>query len=127
MSQDESNFDPELSERFARDLGALYHADVSIPRSTDDAILRSARVHFARRRSRQLVLRIGALITAAAAVIVIVVHLSHPPEAHQPVAMNATESHQSVDIVDALKLARRIRAGQAARARDDINPHRPVD
>jgi hypothetical protein len=122
---------PEPSERLANDLSALYRTDVSIPRSMDEAILRDARQHFARQRSRRLILRIGALVTAAAAMIVIVIHLSHPPADRQagepPVAMNAVDSRRPVDIVDALKLARRIRAGQADRAHDDINHDGAVD
>src|SRR4051794_32277728 len=107
---------PEPGERFADDLSALYHAGVSVPQSLDETIRRDARQHFARRRSRQVILRIGALVTAAAAVIVVVIHLSHPSARQQPVAINATDSRQLVDIVDALKLARRIRTGQTDRA-----------
>src|SRR5437899_1932619 len=105
---------PEPSDRFADDLSALYRTDVSIPRSVDETILRDARRHFARHSSRRLILRIGALVTAAAAMIVIVIHLSHPPadrQAGEPaVAMNDVKTKRPVDIVDALKLARRIRA-----------------
>src|SRR5689334_6612229 len=121
MLDQESESTPEPANRFAEDLGALYRADVSIPRSLDEKILRDARQHFARQRSRRLILRIGALVTAAAAVIVIVVHLSGPSATPPPVAMNTIESRSPVDIVDALKLARRIRAGQVDRAHDDIN------
>jgi hypothetical protein len=118
---------PEPSERFGSDLSALYRADVSIPRSMDETILRDARQHFTRQRSRRLILRIGALVTAAAAMIVIVIHLSNPSAQQPPLAINAIDSRQSVDIVDALKLARRIRAGLADRAHDDMNHDGAVD
>jgi hypothetical protein len=122
---------PELGERFADDLSMLYRAEVSIPHSMDECILRDARRHFASQRSRRLILRIGALVTAAAAMIVIVIHLSHPSADRQagevPVATNDVDTKGAVDIVDALKLARRIRSGQTDRAHDDINHDGAVD
>ena len=41
--------------------------------------------------------------------------------------MNDVETKGAVDIVDALKLARRIRAGRTDRAHDDINHDGSVD
>jgi len=121
MSADEHEPTIEPNEQFARDLASLDRPPFAMPAAIDDAILRDARAHFARNRSRRMILRIGALVTAAAAVIVIVVHLSRPPaRSSQPVAMQPQTSSQ-VDIVDALKLAKRIRAGAADASRDDIN------
>src|SRR5690349_12640455 len=96
--------DSEQPERLIRDLRAMYDAPVSIPRHVDDAILTHARSTLARRHSRRLILRIGALVTAAAAMVVIVIHLRAPQSAPAPVAI---QPNAQVDIVDALKLARR--------------------
>src|SRR6478609_9564639 len=98
--------DPAQPERLIRDLRAMYDSPVSIPRQVDDAILSHARTALTRRHSRRLILRIGALITAAAAMVVVVIHLNQPQT--RPVAI---QPNAQVDIVDALKLARRIRAG----------------
>jgi len=129
MSVDSDQSDPQPNESFARDLRALYRADVPISESFDAARLRDARVQFARRRSRSVLLRIGALVTAAAAVIVIVVHFAAPPASQQPTAINSVQpevpalslAEGRVDIVDALKLAKRIRAGDTNPPRDDVN------
>ena len=91
-------------EQFARDLGAIYHADVNVPASIDDAILNRARAHFARSRSRSRVLRIGALVSAAAAMIVVAIYIAKP-QAVKTVPLIA------VNITDALRVARDIRAG----------------
>src|SRR2546421_8358138 len=116
------------SEQFARDLRAIYHADVSVPASIDDAVLNRARAHFARRDSRSLVLRIGALITAAAAVVVIAIYLAKPQAARDssqvavaPGAPGDVKTKEGVDIVDALRVARHIRDGRTDRSRDDFN------
>src|SRR5438552_4009577 len=93
-------------ERLARDLRAIYHADVKIPASIDQAILNRARARFVRGRgSRALVLRISALVTAAAATITIAIYLTKPPQA-------ATQQQQvAIDITDALRIPRDIRDG----------------
>src|SRR5690242_19665482 len=92
--------DPQPSDQFAADLGTFYRADVSVPRSLDRAILQQAHAHFARQRSRRLILRIGALATAAAAVIAIVVHLSQPaaPSRFAPVASSDVKPVEAVYI-----------------------------
>jgi hypothetical protein len=121
------------SEQFARDLRAIYHADVRVPARIDDAVLTRARAHFARRGSRGLVLRIGALITAAAAVVVVAIYLAKPqaPDASQvavaPGAPSDVKTKEGVDIVTALRVARHIRDGRADQSRDDFNHDGAVD
>jgi hypothetical protein len=112
----------EPSEQFAQDLGAIYHADVEIPASIDDAILNRARARLARPHgSRALILRLGALVTAAAAMILVVLYLNAPPQA-------TTQRPQvAVDIVDALRIARDIRDGRANVSQDDFNHDGNVD
>src|SRR4051812_36895683 len=127
MHDDSTGPPPKPNDRLSEDLGALYRAELNIPRSLDDAILNRARAQLAPRHSRQLILRIGALITAAAAVIVIVLHLSSPPASHDATHATIAMQQGSVDIVDALKLAKRIRAGQTDPSRDDINHDGTVD
>src|SRR4051812_7572 len=125
MPPEPEDLESQLNPSFAEDLSKAYRADVSVPPMVDHAILNRARTQFRQRRSRQLVLRIGSLITAAAAVIVVVVHLktTEVPRNPAPVAM---QTHQ-VDIVDALKLAKRVRAGATDASRDDINHDGSVD
>ena len=124
--QDDST-EPRPNKRLAEDLGALYRANVDIPASLDEAVLKHAKTHLSGWRFRQRFLRIGALATAAAAMVVIAVHLWQPPatrdSAHSPVAI----ANRAPDIVDALKLARRIRAGQVDPAHDDVNHDGAVD
>ena len=83
---------------------------------------------------RDAIFRIASLtkpITAAAAMILVAVRLAHPPAEQDrspaPVAMSEVESKPAVDIVDALKLARRIRARQIDRSHDDFNHDGAVD
>ena len=125
MAEESFQPDPQPRDRFAEDLGALYRSNVQIPQALDDAILTDARRHLAPRYSRRLILRIGALVTAAAAVIVIVVHLSVPVSKQN--ASQAPVAMTKVDIVDALKLARRIRSGQIDASQDDVNHDGAVD
>lgn len=122
------------SEQFARDLRAIYHTDVNVPASINDAVLNRARAHFARRESRSLVLRIGALITAAAAVIVVAIYIAKPQAARDasqvavaPAAPGDVKTKEGVDIVDALRVARHIRDRRADPSRDDFNHDGAVD
>ena len=118
MSEDPT----EPSKQFAQDLGAIYRTDVKVPARIDDTILNRARGHFAGAPgSRGLGLRIGALLTAAAAMILIAIYVSKPPQA-------AMQSPQvAVDITDALRIAREIRDGRANLASDDFNHDGTVD
>jgi hypothetical protein len=131
MALDDDNLDPQPNEKFASDLRVIYRADVRVPASIDDAILRDARLQFARHRSRRLILRIGALVTAAAAMIVIAIHFGSPSSprnlAQAPAVQNDVTTQGAVDIVDALNLARRIRAGRTDVASDDANHDGAVD
>src|SRR5438067_1130806 len=108
-------------DEFAADVRAIYRSDAQVPTRIDEAILNRARAHFARpRSSRGLVLRIGALVTAAAAVVVVAVYLA-TPEAH------THQARVAVDIVDALRVARDIRDGRTDVSRDDFNHDGTVD
>jgi hypothetical protein len=131
MAFDDDNLDQQPNEQFANDMRAIYRADVQVPASIDDAILRDARLQFARQRSRRLILRIGALLTAAAAVFVIAIHFSAPSSprnlAQVPAGQTDVTTAGAVDIVDALQLAKRIRAGQTSVASDDVNHDGAVD
>jgi hypothetical protein len=119
------------TDQFAHDLRAIYRDDVKVPAKIDDAILNRARAHFARPSPRGLVLRIGALATAAAAVVVIGIFLAKPQAAKDAsqvaVAPRDVTAKNGVDIVDALKVARDIRDGRANVVRDDFNHDGAVD
>src|SRR5205814_6988851 len=90
--------------------------------SIDQAILNRARARFVRGRgSRALVLRISALVTAAAATITIAIYLTKPPQAVKQ------QEQVAIDITDALRIARDIRDGQASVSHDDFNHDGTVD
>ena len=128
MQDDPTQPDPEPIDRFASDLGDVYRSQVSVPPQLDEAILADARSQLRRHRSALRSIRIGALITAAAAMVVVAVHFYSPANAPTtPQVAIQSPASGGVDIVDALKLARRIRAGDANPSRDDVNHDGKVD
>jgi hypothetical protein len=128
MQDDLTQPDPEPTDQFASDLGAIYRAQIPVPPQLDEAILADARRQLSPRRSNLRLIRISALVTAAAAMVVIAVHVYSPPGLQSaPQVAIQSPSNKQVDIVDALKLARRILAGDINASRDDFNHDGAVD
>jgi len=121
-------------ERFADDLRAIYQADVCVSARVNDAVLNRARAHFSRPRSgsRSLMIRVGALGTAAAAVITLAIFVAKPraekSTSQVAVALSRDVKAQgAVDIVDALRVARAIRDQRIDAKQDDFNHDGAVD
>jgi len=128
MADDE----PQPDAQFGEALRAMYRADLRVPSRVDDAVMNRARAHFARNRrgSRSLVLRIGALVTSAAAIIAIGIFLAKPQaENRAPTVARVPDvkTQGEVDITDALRVAQNIRAGTSDPKRDDFNHDGSVD
>lgn len=126
------NDDPILSKRLKDDLSALYRAEVRIPSEIDRLVTSGARAHFAR-RGRWI--RWSGAGAAAAAVLVLSVQLfrSRPaPPTRVAVAVirhaGDTDGNATVDIRDALALARKLEAGSVKWTRwKDVNRDKVVD
>ncbi len=124
--------DPNLPDRLTDDLAALYRAEVRVPQAVDRFVTSGARAHFAR-RSRWI--RWAAAGGAIAAVLVMSVSLfrsQYAPPTH--VAVDSVrrdgdaDGNASIDIRDALALARKVEAGSAAWTRwDDVNGDKVID
>lgn len=128
------NADPDLPDPLARDLSAVYGAQVRVSPEVDRVVTSSARAHFAR-RGRWM--RWAGVAAGVAAVVVLSMLLVRPLEsrriAHTTAAARSTllgdaNTDGRVDIRDALSLARRIEAGSIPPTpRDDVNVDRVVD
>jgi hypothetical protein len=117
MPDDPFESDLTSKEEFARDLSAMYRVEMDVPPMVDARVLAGARQHLSRSRGhRSFVLRISALVSAAAACVVIAVHFASPPKIAPSIAAN-----HSVDIVDALRVASDIRDEKIDVKHDDFN------
>ncbi len=128
----DENDDPILPDRLTDDLTALYRAEVRVSAEVDRAITSGARAHFARRTRWSRWAGAGA---AVAAVLVVSVQLFRA----QPVAPTRVagdfvqldgdaDGNETVDIRDALALARKVEAGSATWTRwEDLNGDTIVD
>ena len=123
--------DPILPDGLVEDLSALYRTQVRVPAEVDRAVTSGARAHFARRP--RWIRWAGAAAAVAAAVVVSVVLLRNDPAPTQ-VAVDVqqkdgdADGNATVDIRDALALARRVEAGNVAWTRwDDVNRDKVID
>jgi hypothetical protein len=123
--------DPILPDGLVEDLSALYRTQVRVPTEVDRAVTSGARAHFAR-RSRWIGWA-SAAAAVAAAVVVSVVLLRNDSVLTQ-VAVDAyqkdgdADGNATVDIRDALALARRVEAGNVTWTRwDDVNRDKVID
>lgn len=131
------NGDPNLPDRLADDLAALYRAEVRVPTEVDRLVASGARAHFARRRRWVRWASAGAAVAAAVVVSVLLLRPDEDRHIAQTAAATVTAGDANadgrVDIRDALSLARRIEGGSAQptpRAdinRDNVIDHKDVD
>ena len=105
---------PEFPERLSAGLNDLYQMPVAVPSRVDDAILNRARAHLAGTGTRRWSLRWAGAAVATAACLLLVSRVA----LRGPISPDDLDGNRRVDIVDALKLAHQITAGQAGR---DIN------
>lgn len=126
------NGDPHLPDRLTDDLSALYRAEVHVPAEIDRAVTNSARAHFAR-RGRWIRWAAAGGAVAAALVVSVALFRSQPaPPTY--VAVDSVrhdgdaDGNATVDIRDALALARKVEAGSVAWARwEDVNRDKVID
>jgi len=145
--------DAELQapEALRGDLAALFGADVPVPPEVDEAVVASARRHFARRRRPLAVLR-WAAVAAAAAAVFLAVYLGgdrerpatkatrspRPPKAPAAFEKAAVAKAQAavkedidrngrVDILDAFMLARYLETDRRPRGEWDVTGDGVVD
>ena len=131
--------DPELPAELVEALGGLYASGATeVPAAVDAAVLREARTGVARRRRLWLYGRIGGAVAAAgaAAAVVVVAYLDR--DRATPTPMAATQGAAAVagdvdgsgrvDVLDAFRLARRVRAAPGAPAPgEDVNGDGTLD
>ncbi|HUT28443.1 MAG TPA: dockerin type I domain-containing protein [Sedimentisphaerales bacterium] len=138
----DENIDLEAGQKLSTDLKALFEPQGSVPPQVDRAIMDRANKRFVR-RGRRLVVRWAGSAAAAAAVIILVL-LVDP--SHKRTSRQAAESFDAgktslaaadlppdidrsgrVDILDAFKLARHIKAGGQPNKKWDMNGDGLVD
>ncbi len=128
----DENDDPILPDRLTDDLSALYRAEVRVTADVDRAVTSGARAHFS---IRNRWIRWAGSGAAVAAVLIVSVQLFRS----QPVAPTRmagdfvqhdgdADGNATVDIRDALALARKVEAGNATWTRwEDLNGDKVID
>ena len=137
MSDVQDQFELNLPDGLADSLRGAYGHRVDVSPRVDAAILTAARHKFDRRRQIKLFVRWGTAISSAAAAIVVVLLLMHrtPNPTNQFANLRAPtkplkgdiDASGQLDIVDAMTLARHLRAGDASKPAWDINGDAAVD
>ncbi len=130
--------EPTIPQELARDLAGLYGKNVAVPADAESRILARARARFAK-RTRRTAWYLGAAASAAAAIVVACVLVttireSEPVrEASHFAAREAVarpedlDRNGTVNIVDAMLLARRIESSAASDTSWDVNGDGAVD
>jgi hypothetical protein len=136
MTEQNRQFDDRerpVSDRFRKDLRALYGPTGSVPPQVDRAILSQAHRQLAKRRPIILRLRWAGGIAAAAAMVALGVFLYHgsAPDNHPSPIINSQsaaaerrvdiDGNGRVDILDAFRLAKGIESRGPTAAEWDIN------
>ena len=123
--------EPILPDGLVEDLAALYRTQVRVPTEVDRAVTSGARAQFARRPRW---IRWAGAAAAVAAVVVVSVVLLRNDSVPTQVAVDVyqkdgdADGNATVDIRDALALARKVEAGNAAWTRwEDVNRDKVID
>jgi Dockerin type I domain len=133
MSQPQEELDLDAPPALAQALRGAYQHRVNIPARADDVVLVAARQKFARRRHLSLRIRWAAAITAAAATIALVLWLlppRHPAVPNQIVTKAVKgdiDRSGQLDIVDAMTLAKHLRAKDPPQPAWDVNGDNRID
>lgn len=135
MTDQNKQFDDRqrpVSDRFRKDLRALYQPAGSVPPEVDKAILDQARRRLAKPRPLILRIRWAGGIAAAAAVVAIGVFLytGSAPHNHQSAVAERRldiDGNGRVDILDAFRLAKGIESRGPTAAGWDINADGRLD
>jgi hypothetical protein len=139
MADSQEEFDLDLPQGLQRALCGAYRHVLDVPRRIDDAVVSAARRKFARRRQLKLWARWGTAVSGAAAAVIAVIVWLGPgrggPAANQVVTKAPVrtavkgdiDQSGQLDIVDAMALARHLRAGDATQSQWDVNGDATVD
>src|SRR5688572_14012571 len=138
MSQPPEQFDLDLPAGLTEALRGAYVHHTQVPPGVDHAILAAARERFGRRRRLKLLARWGAAVSSAAAAVLLIVWVASqrgstvPDQLATPIPGAKTlkgdiDASGRLDIVDAMTLARRLRAGDATSPAWDVNADAKVD
>jgi hypothetical protein len=135
MTDDQRQFDRDtrfaVTPKFADDLGKLFEPQGSVPADIDRAVAEAARRHLARPVRKLWWLKWTVPATAAAAIILACVWWLAPtdgPQPAQPIAVaEDVDGNGTVNILDALVLAKRIEAATASESQWDLNRDGLVD
>jgi hypothetical protein len=130
--------EPEIPQELGRDLARLYGRGVAVPGEADARILARARSRFAK-RTRRTAWWLGAAASAAAAIVlacVLVTTLRGPEPERLASTIAASEAvarpedfdrNGTVNIVDAMLLARRLEGSARRETSWDVNGDGAVD
>ena len=126
--------DPVIPDSLEDDLTALYRAEARVPAAVDRAVTAGARSHFARRTRWVRWAGAGAAVAAVLLVSVQLFRSDPAPSGSLQAARDRiqrdgdADGNDTVDIRDALALARKIEAGGATWTRwEDLNQDKVVD
>jgi len=129
----DENEDPILPDGLAGDLADLYRAEVRVPAEVDRMVMSGARAHVAR-RGMAWIPWAGAAAAVAAVLVVSMQLFRSQPAAPTRVAGDFVQrdgdadGNATVDIRDALALARKVEAGNATWTRwEDVNRDKIID
>jgi hypothetical protein len=125
MSEENEQF--EIPDHLASALRNAYTHQTEIPRTADNAVLSLAHAEFARRRRMRLFARWSTGLAAGiAAMVVIAISLHHPAPA-KSVAKGDVNGDGTVNIVDALALAKHLVNHDKTEKAWDLNGDGVVD
>jgi len=125
MSEENEQF--EIPDRLANALRDAYTHQTQIPPAADNAVLSMARAEFSRRRRMRLIARWGTgLAAAVAAMIVIAISLHHTAPT-KSLAKGDVNGDGTINIVDALALAKHLANHDATEKGWDLNGDGVVD
>jgi hypothetical protein len=134
MSDSPEQFDLDVPGPLAEALRGAYQHRIEIPARVDGAVIAAARQKFDRRRRLKVLARWGAAVSAAAAAFLVAVWLLPHRNAGTPGPNQLAETLKGdidhsgrLDIVDAMTLARHLRAGDSPRGAWDVNGDGKVD
>jgi hypothetical protein len=129
MPQEPAEFD-DLPDALAADLARIYRADVRPSPAADQAVLNRARAHFAGRKRVLLLRRVAGAAAAVILIAAVLIPAFHRTDHGMAIGGQETRGDLNVDgtvdIRDALALARRIEA-KSTKPTNDYNGDRIVD
>lgn len=125
MSEENEQF--EIPDRFVKALRDAYTHHTKVTPAADNAVLSMAHAEFSRRRRMRLVARWGTGLAAAVAAMIVIAISIHHPTPQKSLAKGDVNGDGTVNIVDALSLAKHLANHDAIEKRWDLNGDGVVD